>query len=198
MLLISCFPAGNTLISLYSLPQDLIIWSRLPNSLQACTSVIKMNILPRINFISSMLPLSPPIGYWSKVDTLLTKYIWNGRRPRIKQTMLQRNKLEGGWALPHFKFYHWSFCIRSLKYWLDPNSNSSWKQMEDELIAPIRLKDFLFSGLSIKHCALRYGPILTYMLQIFHSQKLVGVTSRVVNLSFRMYGQGRVHGSLKI
>ena len=159
--------------------EDVKRWAALPASVPSRIAVTKMNILPRINFISSMLPLSPPIGYWSKVDTLLTKYIWNGRRPRIKRTTLQRNKLDGGWALPHFKFYHWSFCIRSLKHWLDPNSNSSWKRMEEELIAPIRLKDFLFSGLSIKHCALRYGPVLTYMLQIFRRvQKLVGVTSK--------------------
>ena len=31
-----------------------------PSSVPARISVIKMNILPRINFVSSMIPLAPP------------------------------------------------------------------------------------------------------------------------------------------
>lgn len=43
---------------------------------------------------------------------------------------------------------------------------SSWKNIEQELVAPIRLKDFLLIGMSSKKCGLYYGLILTYMLQV--------------------------------
>lgn len=66
-----------------------------------------------------------------------------------------------------------------MKQWLDPNSISPWKTIEQDIIAPIRLRDFLFSGLSINHCTLRYGPVLTYMLQIIRQvERLVGFTSK--------------------
>ncbi|KAJ8286853.1 hypothetical protein GJAV_G00044100 [Gymnothorax javanicus] len=69
--------------------------------------------------------------------------------------------------------------MRPLKLWLDSNSVSSWKIIEENIITPIRLKDFLFCGLSSKHCALRYGPILSYMLNIFKKiEKFVGFTSK--------------------
>ena len=159
--------------------EDTKRWATLPGSVPSRIAVVKMNILPRINFISSMLPLPPPNGYWSKVDSLLSKYIWNGRRPRIKRTTLQHYKQEGGWALPNSQYYHWSFTLRPLKQWFDPNSVSSWKIIEENIISPIRLKDFLFCGLSIKHCALRYGPILTYTLNIFKKiERFVGFASK--------------------
>lgn len=56
--------------------EDTKRWSALPASVPSRIAVVKMNILPRINFISSMLPLPPPKDYWSKVDSLLTKYIY--------------------------------------------------------------------------------------------------------------------------
>lgn len=35
-------------------------------SVPARIAVVKMNVLPRINFISSMFPLAPPVDYWKK------------------------------------------------------------------------------------------------------------------------------------
>lgn len=146
---------------------DIQRWMCLPSSPAARMSTIKMNILPRINFISLMLPLPPPVNYWKKLDSLLIKYIWNGKRPRIKWSSLQRNKINGGLGCPNFKLYHWSFILLSVTKWFDPSWQSSWKQIEKERISPIRLQDFLFSGISHRKCTLYYGPILSYTLQIF-------------------------------
>ncbi len=155
-------------MSIYrNLEADIQRWMCLPTSPPARMSTIKMNILPRINFVSSMLPLSPPANYWKKLDSLLIKYVWNGKRPSIKWSTLQKSKLEGGWGCPNFKWYHWSFILLSVVKWFDPCSQSSWKQIEKYLISPIRLQDFLFSGISYRKCSLYYGSILSYTLQIF-------------------------------
>lgn len=63
---IQIFPSLNRTVThnyiqtLNIVKADLDRWISLPNSLRACVSILKMNILPRINFISSMIPLSPP------------------------------------------------------------------------------------------------------------------------------------------
>ncbi len=126
-----------------------------------------MNVLPRINFLSSMLPLTPPTGYWQKLDSSLRRYVWNGKLPNIKLSTLQFNKKAGGLACPNFKLHHWAFILKSLSYWLEDNKTSAWKNIEQKLIAPIRLQDFLLIGMSSKICGLYYGPILSHVLQVF-------------------------------
>lgn len=59
-----------------------------------------MDILPRVNFYSSMIPLAPPLGYWNKLKSLVSKFIRKGKRPHLKHTTLQRDKSHGGLALP--------------------------------------------------------------------------------------------------
>ncbi len=59
-----------------------------------------MNLLPRFNFFFSMLPLSPPPGYFMQINSIISKFIWNDKCPRIKLTTLQHPNSAGGLALP--------------------------------------------------------------------------------------------------
>ncbi len=70
--------------NLAKVTSDLANWAHLPTSLHARISVVKMNILPHVNFYSSMIPLPPPAGYWEKLNSAISQYIWNGKCPRIK------------------------------------------------------------------------------------------------------------------
>ncbi len=73
-----------------------------------------MNIHPHVNIYSSMIPLPPPAGYWKKLDSVISQYIWNGKRPRIKLSALQRNRSDGGWSFLNFQLYADSFTLRAL------------------------------------------------------------------------------------
>ena len=158
---------------------DINRWKHLPSSVPARIAVVKMNILPRVNFISSMIPLAPPVGYWKRLDTLLRKYIWNGKKPAIKWSVLQYRKSGGGWTLPNFKLYHWSFVLRSLNVWLDNDNTTSWKGLEWELLNRVRTPDFLLMGISTRKCDLYYGPIFSSLLQVFRAvEKFVGYESK--------------------
>ena len=72
----------NYLITQNNVLKDMEKWTLLPMSIQARVSVVKMNVLPRINFVSFMLPLSPPPSdYWVKLQSAVSKFIWKGKRP---------------------------------------------------------------------------------------------------------------------
>lgn len=75
--------------TLNSILADLTRWSLIPQSIQVGVSVVKMNIMTRINFISSMIPLSPPAGHWNKLHPAITKLIWNNTSPQMKFSILQ-------------------------------------------------------------------------------------------------------------
>lgn len=144
---------------------DLNRWSFLPNSLQSRISVIKMDILPRLNFLSSMLPLAPPKDFWKKMHSLVSSFIWGGKRPRVKITTLQRNRLKGGLSVPNFELYSWAFTLRPVSVWLDGNADVSWREIEKDLALPYRLEDLVYSSISLK---LNLGPIVSHTLYIWH------------------------------
>ncbi len=53
-----------------------------------------------------MLPLSPPPGYFKEITSIISKFIWNDKCPRIKLTTLQRTNSAGGLAVPNFELYY--------------------------------------------------------------------------------------------
>lgn len=127
-----------------------------PISFDGRISIIKMMVLPLISFLSSMLSLNPPMGYWDKLHSLIGKFIWNNKKPTIKLTTLQRDKSDGGWGVPDFIIYFWSFVLRIINSWLDPRNPTSWRPLEEGLVYPCRL---IYVDFPIKHAKELLGPI---------------------------------------
>ncbi len=71
---------------LVKVKNDIQRWKNLKVSLQGRISTVKMNLLPRFNFFFSMRPLSPPPGYFKEINSIISKFIWNDKCPRIKLT----------------------------------------------------------------------------------------------------------------
>ncbi len=108
-----------------------------------------MNLLPRFHFyFFSMLPLSPPPGYFKEINSIISKFIWNDKCPRIKLTTLQHPNSAGGLAVPNFELYYWSFQLKALHNWVDPQSTVSWRVIEADKVKPNRLQDILFTSAS--------------------------------------------------
>ena len=140
----------------------MVKWMVLPMSIQARISVVKINVLPRINFVRSMWPLCPPSDYWHKLQSAVSKFIWKGKRPRLKMSTLQRRKEDGDFSVPHFKHYFWSFVLRPLLTWFDPDKSVCWRTLESAMTEPWSLHDVLFANISNKQCQLRFGPIISH------------------------------------
>ena len=172
---IDVFPSLQAIIknnygdTLNKISLDLGRWSSLPNSLQARVSIIKMNVLPRVNFVSSMLPLPPPAQYWTKLHSAISKFVWNGKRPRLKLSLLQRARDDGGLSLPNFKFYYWAFTLRPLLKWFDSSQNVSWRELEESLVHPIELRDLLYSNITTSQCKVRFGPIISQLVAVWRA-----------------------------
>lgn len=146
---------------LANIQRDLNKWSTLPASLRSRIAVVKMNILPRVNFLSAMIPLPPPIKYWKRLESSVRQYNWNNKQPRLKFPTLQRTTNNGGLALPNFKMYHLAFQLRALRVSMDPSSMISWSEIEQQLIGPMRLQDFTFAGVCLRKSLLTYVPVIT-------------------------------------
>ncbi len=142
-------------------------WKNLKVSLQGRISTVKMNLLPRFNFFFSMLPLSPPPGYFKEINSIISKFIWNDKCLRIKLTTLQHPNSARGLAVPNFELYYWSFQLKALHNWVDPQSTVSWRVIEADKVKPNRLQDILFTGTGKKGDNYKFGPVVANSIKIW-------------------------------
>ncbi len=152
---------------LVKVKNDIQRWKNLKVSLQGRISTVKMNLLPRFNFFFSMLPLSPSPGYFKEINSIISKFIWNDKCPRIKLTTLQHPNSAGGLAVPNFELYYWSFQLKALHNWVDPQSTVSWRVIEADKVKPNRLQDILFTGTGKKGDNYKFGLVVANSIKIW-------------------------------
>ncbi len=114
-----------------------------------------------------MLPLSPPPGYFKEINSIISKFIWNDKCPRIKLTTLQHPNSAGGLAVPNFELYYWSFQLKALHNWVDSHSTVSWRVIEADKVKPNRLQDILFTGTGKKGDNYKFGPVVANSIKIW-------------------------------
>ncbi len=76
--------------------KDLARWEILPLSMFGRIETVKMNILPRLLFLFQSLPVWVPISAFNKLEKLISKFIWQNKRPRIRLKILMSDKDGGG------------------------------------------------------------------------------------------------------
>jgi len=63
---------------------------------------------------------------------MLSRYIWQGKRPRVRLKTLQLNKQKGGWGLPNLRYYYFAAQMRAVICWCNPSYTAQWKNIEEK------------------------------------------------------------------
>lgn len=91
--------------------------TRLNLSFLGRISVIKMIVLPKLLFLFQTIPITGKTSGINKWQKEISKFLWKGKRPRVKHGILIDTVERGGYGLPDLKLYYEASCLLWLKDW---------------------------------------------------------------------------------
>lgn len=95
---------ANVLRDLQSWKGHLLTWFGRVNAL-------KMNVLPRIIYILSTVPVTLPQSFFRQMRRALSNFVWGDKHPRLSYDILRRHKSEGGLGLPDINLYYKAMAL---------------------------------------------------------------------------------------
>lgn len=102
-------------------------------------SIVKMDILPKILYVLQTIPIFPSTNTLDKLHRSIGKFVWGGKTPRIKRTVLNKTKEDGGLALPDIDIYLRAIMITRIVDWSHNRVNKQWVKLEED-ITTLKLK----------------------------------------------------------
>lgn len=78
-----------------------------------------MNILPRLLYLFQALPVEVPQHQFLMWDKLISSFICDGKKPRLRYSTLELAKHMGGLALPNLKYFYAASFLQT-DWWGEP------------------------------------------------------------------------------
>lgn len=118
--------------SISQIRADLGRWEILPLSLFGRVEVIRMNVLPRLMYLFQALPIWISASRFRMLEKMVSTFIWQGKRPRIRHKTLFYPKKQGGLNLPNLKIYYWAAQLRGVVEWVLQDEETNWLKLEEQ------------------------------------------------------------------
>ena len=145
--------------------QDLDRWNLLPFlGLIQRVEIVKMNVLPRILYLFQSLPVEISGKKFAEWDKWISRFLWHGKKPRVRYKTLKVPRDKGGLALPCLKTYYQAAQIKSLINICNPDYSAIWRLIECKYLTMVPLQAIIGDSDLKRHLEDKPNPWLDLSL----------------------------------